>query len=670
MHTDPPVRFELMPRADTASQINWHKVIYTVISDSSATPTERCAYIVDVIRRSRPKQRNANIEHLCAYLEAHPPVASMLGDMVCQIVRESDVTLMLTESGVQGNDGFVSELISRVEQRLVPEVDDPQDLRTHLRAIFRKSDDYKWIGMVSNTLWIRLMSALGIGNARKNTIREEWATSLRILSYHIASLGLQPEITHRLPHLDDSNSPFLQLPAYVSRYTNLMTAGKDGQEIHTFLLEVLERVKASQGQVERFRAEKAIYGTSLRLTSFSFRLLQLLNRLETLLILTISGKNDFRTHLVHLFREVVEAENTRRHIIPHIKKSGDLLAYQVVEHAAKKGSKYITTGRSDYWKFFRASLSGGLIVALFAMVKLLMKPLNVPLGVEAVLFGLNYSICFIVIYLTGSALATKQPAMTANTLARSLEGDEEGLHLERLEDLIVQVWRSQFISFVGNLMMAFPVAFGLSILFHQATGTTVVDEATSTKLLEGTDPLGSGALIYASIAGVFLFLSGLVAGWVDNRNIYAKYPERLANHPLLVSLLGASRAQRFGDFIDRNMGIMAGNIVLGFCLGSTATIGEIIGVPIDIRHIAFSSAEFGVSLEVLASTLQNNSLFVNAAIGVILIGLVNFLVSFGLSLAMALESRQVRFSETRRLLWHLLQRLFRRPIDWLFPPRQ
>ena len=80
-------------------------------------------------------------------------------------------------------------------------------------------------------------------------------------------------------------------------------------------------------------------------------------------------------------------------------------------------------------------------------------------------------------------------------------------------------------------MMALPVAFLLSILFHQFAGRTVVDEATSEYLLKGMDPWGSGALIYASIAGVFLFMSGLVAGWVDNRNLFSQYPERIGNHP-------------------------------------------------------------------------------------------------------------------------------------------
>ena len=656
-----------MLRAVTSAQVNWHTVISKAISETDVTSVQLCSYIVEAIRTSGPDQRNANIEELCAYLEANPTAAKVLGDAVRKIVTQSDVTLLLTESGVPGNYGFAKELINRLEQRFIPELEDPLDLRTRLRTIFHHHDDYKWVSAAPDMLWVRLLMALAIGKGRKGPISTEWATSLRILSFHIASLGLQPEITHRLPHLDDANSPFLKLPESVLCFTNASSIEQDDTKTRSCLHEVLETIKACQAQVERLRAEKGIYGTSLRLTSLSFRLSQLLNRLESLLLLTVASENDFRTHLIRLFREVVKAENTRSHVSPHIKMSGDLLAYQVVEHAAKKGSKYITSGREDYWRFFLASLGGGFIVAIFALIKLLLKTQSVPLGVEAVMFGVNYSVCFVIIYLTGSALATKQPAMTANTLARSLERDEQGIHLGRLEDLIVQVWRSQFISFVGNLMMALPVAFVLSILFHQVTGNPLIDESSSKKLLEGIHPWESGALIYASIAGIFLFLSGLVAGWVDNRNLYMKYPERIANHPLLVGLLGSSKARRAGAFIDRNMGIMAGNIVLGFCLGSTATVGEILGLPVDIRHIAFSSAEYGVSLEVLGSTLPMRFV-VNAAFGVMLIGLVNFLVSFGLSLAMALESRQIRFGETRRLLWHLLQRLVRRPVDWFFPP--
>lgn len=657
-----------MRLAGTAGGIDWSKVIKETVSEQSLTSIEQVSRIVDALRTGARSQASIRLSQLCRALEDDPQGAKVLGKAVQDVVADADVTLLLTESGVLVHKGFMSELLRRLGRRLMPELDDPIDLRTSLRAIFRKDDDFRWINVVPDEIWWRLLAALGFGEANGLHVNKEWAASLRILSHHIASLGLQPEITHRLPELDDADSPFLMLSDQVLCYTKAIERSDTKENRQHCLQKALDITRTCQAQVERLREEKNIYGTSLRLTALSFRLLQLTNRLERLLQLTVVEGDELRAHLTALFREVVQAENTRNHIRPHIRDSGDLLAFQVVEHAAKKGSKYITSGRQDYWKFFVASLGGGFIVATFALIKVLLKQVDVPLGVEAILYGVNYSICFIVIYLTGTALATKQPAMTANTLAQSLEGDENGLHLERLGNLIVRVWRSQFISFVGNLSMALPVAFLFSLGFHHLTGLPIVDDATSQKMLAGINPWSSGALIYAAVAGVFLFASGLIAGWVDNRNVYRHYPDRIAKHPLLVRLLGSDRSARMGAFLDRNLGILAGNIVLGFCLGSTATIGEILGLPLDIRHIAFSSAEYGISLEVLGNVVSQ-PVVVNAGLGVMLIGLVNFLVSFGLSLTMALESRRMRFGETRRLLGLLARRVIRSPLEWFFPPK-
>ena len=617
--------------------------------------------------RKKPKSRtNIYVEQLCEYFEQDPKEAHRLGRYIRSLVHGSNTMLLLTESGVPGHKGFGTELFQRLEHRLIAELDDPKDLRTILRSFFSNSNDYKWINAVSTGLWMRLFASLGLGDESGPRMSIEWATSVRILSHHVSSLGLQPEITHRLPHLDDPDSPFLMLSNELLKYIQFIQ-DHSLEECRGCLEGSMQIIQTCRDEVDRLRNEKGIYGTSLRLTSLTYRLSKLLSRLECLLRMTVVDGEEFRRNLVGLFREVVEAENTRNHIRPHLKESGDLLAFQVVEHAAKKGSKYITSGVKDYWSFFLASLGGGLIVGIFACIKMLAKQWEMPLAVEALAYGVNYSICFVMIYLTGTALATKQPAMTANTLARSMKGDEQDVSLKGLEDLIVRVWRSQFISFVGNLMMALPVAILISIAYRQVYGAPIIDEAFSIKLVNGIHPWESGALVYAGIAGVFLFASGVFAGWVDNRNIYLRYPERIAHSSGLIGLIGNENAKRIGRFLDKRSGILAGNILLGFCLGSTATVGEILGLPLDIRHIAFSSAEFGVSLEVLGSTLTRNIVLVSA-LGVILIGFVNFLVSFGLSITLALESRRVRFSETRQLLWKLFIRFLRRPIDWFFPP--
>ena len=95
------------------------------------------------------------------------------------------------------------------------------------------------------------------------------------------------------------------------------------------------------------------------------------------------------------------------------------------------------------------------------------------------------------------------------------------------------------------------------------------------------------------------------------------------------------------------------------------------GVLISISHkdhIAFAAAEFGTALEVLNLYLAIQSAW-PIALGIVLIGLVNFLVSFGLSLATALESRNITWRELRSLVAHLTGSFIRRPLDWFFPPK-
>lgn len=86
-----------------------------------------------------------------------------------------------------------------------------------------------------------------------------------------------------------------------------------------------------------------------------------------------------------------------------------------------------------------------------------------------------------------------------------------------------------------------------------------------------------------------------------------------------------------------------GNFLFGVFLGSTATIGYIFGLPIDIRHIAFASANLAHGLFNISADDISWSLILISILGVALIGLVNLIVSFSLALFVALRSKEVRF---------------------------
>lgn len=624
------------------------------------------AAVIGTLRSGGHDAASLRAEQLAVRLESRPELAHGLGEAMVTILANVHVLSTLTEAGVPSAKGFLAELGDRLGARVLPELDDPGDLRVLVRRLFPEHDDHVWVEAVPTASWTRILTALGIRAEHVVGVSPELASAIRVLAHHVSSQGLKPEITRRLPHLGTEDSPFLRLSDDVLRYLRSFDNRIEGDEI-PLLDDVLGTVGRCRAEVERLRAEKANYGTSLHLTGRSYRLLRLLARLELLLHLTEPVQRDFQLSAVRLFKEVVRAENTRHDILPPIRERTDLLAFQVVEHAARKGSKYITTGRRDYTRFFLSSLAGGLFVATFALMKVVMEQWPLAPAAGALLYGINYTLCFVLIYLTGATLATKQPAMTANTIAQAL-GRRNDRHIDELVELVVRVWRSQFVSFAGNLFMAFPVAFALSELYLLATGDPVADPGYARGMLADLHPWRSGTLAFAAVAGACLFGAGLIAGWFDNRNVLRRIPERVAVHPILLATLGADRSASVGRFVDRNLGMLAGNTFLGFALGSMGTVGEIVGLPIDIRHVAFASAHFGTALEVLDLQVAWSILW-PVGLAIVMIGLINFVASFGLSLVTALESRRITWKETRVLLRLLGQRAITRPIDWFVPPR-
>ena len=86
------------------------------------------------------------------------------------------------------------------------------------------------------------------------------------------------------------------------------------------------------------------------------------------------------------------------------------------------GTHYITTGRKDYFKMLLKSSGGGVIVGALCVLKMLYSYSHSSDFVHAFMYSFNYAMGFVMIYLMNFTLATKQPAMTAATMARVLSG--------------------------------------------------------------------------------------------------------------------------------------------------------------------------------------------------------------------------------------------------------
>ena len=215
--------------------------------------------------------------------------------------------------------------------------------------------------------------------------------------------------------------------------------------------------------------------------------------------------------------------------------------------------------------------------------------------------------------------------------------------------------------------MAFVIAFLMIKLMNYFNPDDFITSEEAKKLVKELSPTNSPALIFATLTGVWLFISGLISGYVNNYVHYHNLRKRLIRHPLLVKIFAARYLIRLANYLDNNFGSLAGNFSLGIFLGSMATLGYFIGIPLDVRHITFSSGNFGMAYAQL--TFIDINVILHSVAGILLIGFLNFIVSFGLALMIAIKSRQINFKQTKRIGHILLKRFFSSPLDFFFPVR-
>jgi site-specific recombinase len=285
---------------------------------------------------------------------------------------------------------------------------------------------------------------------------------------------------------------------------------------------------------------------------------------------------------------------------------------------------------------------------------------------------MNYSIGFLLIDATGGTLATKQPAFTASAVASSLDtkGNTYKPNLYNLTITVAKVSRSQIASFIGNLLFVFPGAFLLAWLYELVTKSKILEGEQAMAMLESQHPWHSLSLLYACNTGMFLFLSGIIAGYVQNKILYGQIGERLKNHPLWNSGESPEKRKRWVKFIEKNAGSIIGNISLGFMLGMSSIVSKILGIPFDIRHITISAGNVSVALYGLGIRNVPLTYLLVILFGVLAIGFLNFVVSFSLAFAVAVKSRGVQLKDYPEFLGILSRYFFKRPLDFIRPRKQ
>ncbi len=623
----------------------------------------------------------ARIQSLTFMLEADPALRRQVREAIETLFSTRKAGSLYVALGILPITGFFSETWRRITHTLLPDVQKPEEyLGDMLQSLFSRKTDEIWVAGVEEEVWITLLKSLHFDEeADPRTLPGGLPTmlhSLWLLSYRMTVIGFDPELLRLDPNLSRTDSPFLAQNLETRAFVECcLQRWDDPEAVAEDEKQLLVLFDQCRDAVERIHRRAAQAGTSLQLTYKLQCLRDHICRGEQLANIAgelqrdRSGRTAYPS-IISLFKTLVFASCRKNDLRTFWRQNLEITARRVTEYAGKAGEHYITEGRKEYFRMARAAMGAGVFIALMAMIELALHHAHLAPLNEMLAYGLNYGLGFMLIYMVGFTVATKQPAMTANALAASI-GEAKGKvrDLENLITLIARTTRSQIVAILGNVSVAIPIAIGVSMLIFLLSGQQAIPVEEAEKLLAGHHPFTSGALIFAGVAGVCLFLSGLIAGYFDNLATYNRIPQRIKQLAWARRFLGEERLGRFADYVERNLGALASNFLFGMMLGSAWGIGMLLGLPIDIRHIAFSSAYLGYAAAAydFAPPLAP---FIWACLGVAGIGLVNLSVSFSLALFVALRARGVTFSQGRQLMRGLVRRLLTHPRDFFLPPKK
>ena len=619
------------------------------------------------------KNSEKNLQRVTEQLLKHKIVLANTQHALVSQIYSTDLTAAITESGIPLARGFWQELSNRLKHKILPPLQNENDFLYVINTIFFKKSDYVWVETIPRKSWIDFFDAVGFRfTPQHNSLKKELLQSMKILSFQVAQLGLEKVVLDYLPkeHRTE-DTPFVLQNYKVHDLEKLLMDNAPDLEVIASSFQLKNSIEDCYQLIDHIRESHSERGASIQQT---YLLLILSNRLERMQLVldVLDADNKFDTgRFVDVFRLLVRNEKRKNSIREFLSQGVGYLAYQIAEHKGSKGHNYITDSRKDYFKMIRSAMWGGLIICFIAITKNLIGKLKMapfPLGF---LYSVNYSVGFILIENTGSTLATKQPAFTASAVASSLDTKkQEEPDLGNLAATIAKISRSQIASFFGNLIIVFPITFLLAWGYDIFSNQKIAEGEVALQMLKDQHPWRSFSLMYACFTGFFLFASGIIAGYWQNKIRYGRIRERLIKHPVLKLSMSPKRLDRLADWIEKNFGALIGNISLGFFLGFAGILGKMLGIPFDIRHITISAGNTAIAIYGLG--LDNIPPYFLLAVfgGVLSIGFLNFLVSFSLAFLVAVKSRGIRFAQYPRFFGILNNYFWKHTRAFILPPKK
>lgn len=604
-----------------------------------------------VKRLSRPAPLQlARLRALIAQLEKHAGHRERFVAVIASVLRETSAVALFAEAGMPNDRGIGRETADRIARRLLPRPPDDEDLERFVSRVFRNDRDCAWIEETPIEVFEQLARLLAsTGGDVWAPIREAMADAIALLTTRISALGLSAQLRERSEPMHVRDSPFFRLP-------------------HVPLDQLPMLILECRSQLGFIHKRVETAGVSVDVVYCMDAIRKMLRRIEKMLPFLSTASDVTPLDRVGAARSLLANLTAGRIRDDSLRQLGrqnlGLLAQKVIERVGTTGEHYVTTTRREYVRMLASAAGGGFLTAFTVIFKFLLKWAHFAPFLDGLTAGLNYALSFIAMQLLGFTLATKQPSMTAAALAATLRESKGEPVMDDLVQLISRITRSQFAAACGNVLTVIPVAIALDFLWVAVTGDHFLDAKTAATELESYHPLKTGTIFFAAYTGVLLWLSSLGAGWLENWVAYRRLPEAIRHHPI-GRVIGWKRLDRIATFVTQHSAGIGGNTTLGMLLGMTPVIWTFFGLNIKTRHITLSTG----SLTFAACALGSHSLTLGACFGIVVIGIMNFGVSFVLALSVALSGRDVTVRQRLRLARQVGREALRHPFAFFFPPK-
>ncbi len=559
-------------------------------------------------------------------------------------------------------NNLISVFTSRISKIVLPQIDDDQSLNSILNTLFYDKKYLNWIQKVDQDLWRKVIVHFDLN--QESSIKlwiEQLEDVATILMDRIKGGYCDSELLRYMPTPLYNQGIFNTLESYVKQ----ISEKKDFSIPFTNIEELVHECDQYLSDILMQKDQK---GISLKITLKVNRLKEQLKRLKDVLNLLYLNQTSDASELVSfIITYIIQLYAPKNYIREQLSNNLNLVTFMATYHNGQTGENYITKTKLGYYKMIESSSMGGFIVAILCFFKLYISSCQLSPFIEAMGYSLNYAIGFSAIYLLKFTLATKQPAMTAANIARTFAQGNDQLQTKQFTILFSRLSRSQFVAFIGNVLMSFLIATSIFIILKHVFHLEVVSQEKATKWFEETSFPYFEIFWYAAIAGVFLFISGLSSGLFINRLRYSNVINRLYHHPVLKMSLSISRRKKIVQWFEKNAGGLFGNIVLGFLLGFAFLIGKFLGIPFDIRHITFQAGNFAIAIGGLGYNISYIEL-IKGFVFIFGIGFFNFFVSFTLSLILALKANRIPLKLMFPILKAVLQNFVKQPFYYFYPP--